>query len=258
MVNYNIYPKSIKDNLQIISTNSNIKYYDYKAEENTYNLNTDGTTLLNTVVLKARVKSKESVKKPLIKMYGAKYINLVESDFQQLPISSIIRNNGFDVVTSVDNVTIRTRRIVPGGTAVPSVYIDNMPLFDNFKSLASLRVSDVEDMYISRTPNPGDSPAGTIKIFTRNGEGVSTPKNKYQSKDNLFGFSIPKEYYSPNYLNTNSGTFLKLGAIHWVPNLIPNEKGELTWKLHLKPNETNKLLVSYTISYPKGKNLSGL
>ena len=39
---------------------------------------------------------------------------------------------------------------------------------------------------------------------------------------------------------------------------VDSEKGELSWKLHLKPNETNKLLVSYTISYPKGKNLSGL
>lgn len=39
---------------------------------------------------------------------------------------------------------------------------------------------------------------------------------------------------------------------------VDSEKGELTWNLDLKPNETIKLLVSYTISYPRGKNLSGL
>lgn len=39
---------------------------------------------------------------------------------------------------------------------------------------------------------------------------------------------------------------------------VNSEKGELTWKLNLKPNETTKLIVSYTVSYPKGKYLSGL
>lgn len=39
---------------------------------------------------------------------------------------------------------------------------------------------------------------------------------------------------------------------------VNSEKGELTWKIDLKPNETKKLLVSYTITYPKGKDISGL
>lgn len=39
---------------------------------------------------------------------------------------------------------------------------------------------------------------------------------------------------------------------------IADEKGELTWHLDLKPNETKKLIISYTISYPKGKDISGL
>lgn len=39
---------------------------------------------------------------------------------------------------------------------------------------------------------------------------------------------------------------------------VNSEKGELTWKLNLKPNETKKLIVSYTVSYPKGKYLLGL
>lgn len=36
------------------------------------------------------------------------------------------------------------------------------------------------------------------------------------------------------------------------------ERGELTWNLHLKPGETKKLKVSYTVKYPKGKTPVGL
>lgn len=39
---------------------------------------------------------------------------------------------------------------------------------------------------------------------------------------------------------------------------IDKDKGELTWKLELKPNETKKLIVSYTVTSAKGKKLRGL
>ncbi|MEL0650527.1 hypothetical protein V6246_03775 [Algibacter sp. TI.3.09] len=228
----NIFPKSINDNLQNLSAYkksiSEIQQIDETG--NNLNLNFKLTELLDTIVFKVRHKDEIPKNKPLISMHGAKYINLVEFDFQNEPIVSIIRKNGFDVVTTFDNVFIKTRRIVPGNS-VPSVYIDNMPLFDDFKTLLNLRVLDLEDMYISRMPNPGDSPAGTIKIFTRNGQGLSTLGDDYQTIDNLFGFSIPKEYYQPNYINTTSNTFLKFGAIHWIPNLTPNDEGELTFKV---------------------------
>lgn len=40
--------------------------------------------------------------------------------------------------------------------------------------------------------------------------------------------------------------------------IIDNEKGELTWHIELKPNETQKLKIEYSVSFPKGKNISGL
>ena len=228
----NIFPKSINDNLQNLSAykKSILEIQQIDETGNNLNLNFKLTELLDTIVFKVRPKDEIPKNKPLISMHGAKYINLVEFDFQNEPIVSIIRKNGFDVVTTFDNVFIKTRRIVPGNS-VPSVYIDNMPLFDDFKTLLNLRVLDLEDMNISRMPNPGDSPAGTIKIFTRNGQGLSTPGDDYQTIDNLFGFSIPKEYYQPNYINTTSNTFLKFGTIHWIPNLTPNDEGEITFKV---------------------------
>lgn len=36
------------------------------------------------------------------------------------------------------------------------------------------------------------------------------------------------------------------------------ERGELTWNLQLKPGETKKLILSYTVKYPKGKTPVGL
>ncbi|WP_117880076.1 hypothetical protein [Aureibaculum luteum] len=230
-VSVNISPKKSKDNLQNVSTYPKSKFYTQPTVEQTENLNANGTTLLDAVVLKAKTKIKETTKKPLVKMYGARHIDLTKSNFQQEPITSVIRNNGFDVVTTVDNVKIVARRNVPGGTNVPTIYIDNMRLFGDFKALSQLRISQVEDMYVSKSPNPGDSPAGTIKIFTRNGKGLSIPRDGYQTNENLFGFSMPKEYYSPNYLNTSSDTFSKYGTLLWISSLIPNDKGELTFNM---------------------------
>ena len=39
---------------------------------------------------------------------------------------------------------------------------------------------------------------------------------------------------------------------------VDNEKGELTWNLHLKPGETKKLKLSYSIKLPKDKVISGM
>ena len=236
----NIFPKVIKDNLEDLSTYPKNKLRNQQTEEKFNNL--IESTLLDTLVLKARAKNKTPKNKPLISMHGAKYINLAESDFKYEPIASVIRKNGFDVVTTLDNVIIRTKRIVPGNS-VPSIYVDNMPLFDDFRTLVGLRALDVEDMYISRMPNPGDSPAGTIKIFTRNGGGVSTTDDEYHTINNIFGFSVPKEYYKPNYTNTSSDTFLKFGTIHWIPNLTPNDKGELTFKVPNYDSDSIKLYI---------------
>ena len=255
LVSYKIYPNSSKDTLGNLKVSNNDKSYDQKIHDNTHKLNLNGRTLLDPVVLKANTKRKDPKNKtPLIRMYGAKYINLKESAFQQEPITSVIRNNGFDVSTatilhnndgsvSIDKVNITSRRSVAGGTKVPSVFIDNVPLLGDFKPLFSLKVSEVEDIYISTTPNVGESPAGSIKIFTRRDERLSTPKNVYQTIDDLFGFSVPKEYYTPNYLNTSSDTFLKFGTISWIPNLNTNETGELIFKIPNYSSETINLYI---------------
>ncbi|HLW15300.1 MAG TPA: DUF4139 domain-containing protein [Flavobacteriaceae bacterium] len=57
-------------------------------------------------------------------------------------------------------------------------------------------------------------------------------------------------------VSTEKDIVVKLDQISGAK--VNSEKGELTWKLDLKPNETKKILISYTISYPKGKNVLGL
>lgn len=57
-------------------------------------------------------------------------------------------------------------------------------------------------------------------------------------------------------VSTEKDIVVKLDQISGAE--INAKKGELTWKLKLNPNETKKLLVNYTISYPKGKDISGL
>ncbi|QCX40847.1 hypothetical protein FF125_21255 [Aureibaculum algae] len=244
VVYFNIYPNGIKDDFQNLSSNTkNIFNNDHHTEEKVYSFISSGRTLLDTVELKASPKIKEARKKPLITMYSAKYIDLMKSDFQQRHITSVIRENGFDVATSADNVWIISKRNIPGRTNIPTIFIDNIPLYGNFKQLLNLKISALSDIYISRTPNPGESPAGSIKIFTRNDQGIFSVINKYQTIDNLFGFSMPKKYYTPNYRNTNSEEFLKLGAIHWIPNLTPNETGELIFKIPNYSSETINLYI---------------
>src|SRR5699024_1575979 len=39
---------------------------------------------------------------------------------------------------------------------------------------------------------------------------------------------------------------------------IDNQKGELIWNITLKPNQVHKLKFGYTITFPKGKDISGI
>ena len=39
---------------------------------------------------------------------------------------------------------------------------------------------------------------------------------------------------------------------------VDKDKGELTWNINLKPGETKKLIVSYSVKHPKGKVVSGM
>jgi len=34
--------------------------------------------------------------------------------------------------------------------------------------------------------------------------------------------------------------------------------GEVKWELSIKPNDTKKLHIGYTVKYPKGKTITGL
>lgn len=57
-------------------------------------------------------------------------------------------------------------------------------------------------------------------------------------------------------LSTEKDIEIKLEEVSGAK--INKEKGELGWNLNLKPGETKKLIVSYSIKYPRDKNIAGL
>ena len=69
-----------------------------------------------------------------------------------------------------------------------------------------------------------------IEITTRGGKGpfIKQSSGAYLLKPLVF--TLPKQFYSPRYRsNAADKSILDIrSTIHWVPNLVTNEKGEAT------------------------------
>ena len=120
------------------------------------------------------------------------------------------------------SVRISSRR---GGKT--AIFIDNTQVYDT-GLLASLTVDDVEEIFFSHV---GYLTRGSvIRIFLKK-TGNTKLNNQYSNSIVKFGYSNPKEYYSPMYKTNNNQAFEKYGVINWIPNIETNALGEFTFKL---------------------------
>ena len=215
---YNTYPIFTKESFNSISTEENTTSTIHHIE-NEFIVNPEN--LLDTVKLRT-VYSKVKIKNKVIGDFYGKRITFEDAPSPRSLITNIIRFNGFKVVNYGFSVRISSRR---GGKT--AIFIDNTQVYDT-GLLASLTVDDVQEIFFSHV---GYLTRGSvIRIFLKK-TGNTKLNNQYSNSIVKFGYSNPKEYYSPMYKTNNSQAFEKYGVINWIPNIETNALGEFTFKL---------------------------
>lgn len=85
----------------------------------------------------------------------------------------------------------------------PSLFLDEMPLSDP-SMLANMSMTDVALVKVYRPPfmgGFGGSPGGAIAVYTRKGGDVKREPGEGMPHKTVAGYSLIKEFYSPNYLS---------------------------------------------------------
>ncbi|HTN36762.1 MAG TPA: hypothetical protein VL053_06780 [Arachidicoccus sp.] len=87
--------------------------------------------------------------------------------------------------------------------STPSLFLDEMPLSDA-SMLANMSMNDVALVKVYRPPfmgGFGGSPGGAIAVYTRKGGDVKREPGEGMPNKTIAGYSLIKEFYSPNYLS---------------------------------------------------------
>lgn len=106
-----------------------------------------------------------------------------------------------------------------GGT--PALFLDEMPV--SAEMLANIPVSDVA--YIKALNPPfmgatGGGPNGAIAVYTRKGNDVASTPGKGLSKNTVTGYSIIRQFYSPNYVLGGPADKDLRTTLYWNPEVI--------------------------------------
>ena len=196
----------------------------------------ENPVLLDTVLIRKKLKPKEPKNTPNRGNFGARYIDFSTGQYNPVTLATnVLRNHGYEVIhgSGFEDVRIFLRRTGKR----PLIIVDNRRL-DDFAELSNLQVSQVEEMFVSTIGNKygSEGAGGVINIYTKRGHFGSKSKMVYNSYNISFGFTIPKEYYTPLYNKTLEDVFTKYGVLNWLPNLTENKKGEIKFKI---PNYQN-------------------
>ena len=104
----------------------------------------------------------------------------------------------------------------------PQLYLDETAVDPSFVS--SLSVSDVAYIKVFRPPFMGgfNGANGAIAIYTRRGGDVKPEPGKGLNSNKVFGYTLIKEFYSPNYaaFNTRNEQRDIRTTLYWNPAVI--------------------------------------
>ncbi|MFC0775856.1 hypothetical protein [Terrimonas alba] len=123
---------------------------------------------------------------------------------------------GLQINTSGANPSMQWR----GGS--PQLYLDETAVDPSF--VTSLNVSDVAYIKVFRPPFMGgfNGANGAIAIYTRRGGDVKPEPGKGLNSNKVFGYTLIKEFYSPNYAaftQKNEQRDLRT-TLYWNPSVI--------------------------------------
>ena len=110
-----------------------------------------------------------------------------------------------------------------GGT--PQIYLDEVPADANM--ISSVSVSDIAYVKVLRPPffgGAGGGANGAIAIYTRRGNDVKAEPGKGLNNNLVRGYTLMKEFYSPNYSSITNNDDKKdiRTTLYWNPLVITN------------------------------------
>ncbi|MGZ8523088.1 MAG: hypothetical protein ACXWV1_01610 [Chitinophagaceae bacterium] len=113
----------------------------------------------------------------------------------------------------------------------PQLYLDQTPVDISF--ISSLSVNDVAYIKVFRPPFMGgfNGANGAIAIYTRRGNDTKPEPGKGLNSNKVFGYTMIKEFYSPNYatFNTRNEQRDVRTTLFWNPSVITTpQKNQLT------------------------------
>jgi hypothetical protein len=104
----------------------------------------------------------------------------------------------------------------------PALYLDETPTDANF--IANLSVNDVAYVKVFRPPFMGgfNGANGAIAIYTRRGGDAKQEPGKGLANNKIFGYTLIKEFYSPNYasFNTRNEQRDTRTTLYWNPSIV--------------------------------------
>ncbi|WP_435254079.1 hypothetical protein [Tenacibaculum sp. A30] len=127
-------------------------------------------------------------------------------------------------------------------SAPPTVYLDDV-IQSNLDFLHHFSMDDIDYMVANRH-GFGEGMRGSngvLKIYTRKTSNVKRKINNNRTFDFPLTFSSNKKFYTPKYTTYNTSFYKEYGVIDWIPNVILDNEGNLSFKIH-NPANTNILL----------------
>ncbi|HET6255629.1 MAG TPA: MG2 domain-containing protein [Puia sp.] len=124
----------------------------------------------------------------------------------------------------------------PGGTPSlswrggrPSLYLNEMQV--DAQQLQNIPVTDIAMVKVFRPGSGvgfGGGSGGTIAVYTKKGgdSKVTDPSSKGLPQSRLIGYSMPKEFYSPNYLENNPANEQEdlRTTLYWKPYVMTDKE----------------------------------
>ncbi len=127
-------------------------------------------------------------------------------------------------------------------SAPPTVYLDDV-IQSNLDFLHHFSMDDI-DYLIANRHGFGEGMRGSngvLKIYTRKTSNIKRKIDNNRKFDFPLTFSSNKKFYTPKYTTYNTSFYKEYGVINWIPNVMLDNEGNLSFKIH-NPANTNILL----------------
>jgi hypothetical protein len=126
--------------------------------------------------------------------------------------------------------------------STPQLYVNEVPT--DVDMVSSISVNDIAYIKVFRPPfmgGSGNGAGGAIAVYTRRGNDVRQQPGKGLANNTVSGYSVIKQFYSPNYATFNKDNEKKdvRTTLYWNPQVITTaEKNNI--KLSFYNNDVSR------------------